>query len=104
MNFRQGISTTIFLLGLQAFTAHAMECHGIDCPSDILPPEECFDQGYDLPPENEAPVCDGQECPPIDDCQEPQSCEGPEEIKLHLPQALLLGRALHPRTEEQASR
>jgi len=77
MNYRQSLSTAILLLGLQALNTNAVECDGIDCPSDILPPEECFDQGCDLPPENEAPACDEQECPPIDDCQDPQSCEGP---------------------------
>ena len=77
MNYRQGLSTAILLLGLQALNTNAVECDGIDCPSDILPPEECFDQGCALPPEDEAPACDEQECSPIDDCQDPQSCEGP---------------------------
>ncbi len=45
MNYRQGLSTAILLLGLQALNTNAVECDGIDCPSDILPPEECFDQG-----------------------------------------------------------
>ncbi len=45
MNHRQSLSTAILLLSLQALNVHAVECDGIDCPSDN-PPEQgdCFDQ------------------------------------------------------------
>jgi len=72
----RSLPTAVLALSLYALSAHANDCDGIDCPQGPIA-DECFDQSCELPPENEAPACDGQECPPIDDCPDPQSCEGP---------------------------
>ena len=72
----RSLPTAVLALSLYSLSAHANDCDGIDCPQEPIA-DECFDQSCELPPENEAPACDGQECPPIDECQDPQSCEGP---------------------------
>ena len=72
----RSLPTAVLALSLYGLSAHANDCDGIDCPQEPIA-DECFDQSCELPPENEAPACDGQECPPIDECQDPQSCEGP---------------------------
>ncbi|SIT20517.1 hypothetical protein SAMN05421686_1203 [Thalassolituus maritimus] len=44
MNQRQRLSSAILLLSLQTLNAYAVECDGIDCPSDNPPQQEdCFD-------------------------------------------------------------
>ncbi len=72
----RSLPTAVLALSLYGLSAHANDCDGIDCPQEPIA-DECFDQSCELPPENQAPACDGQECPPIDECQDPQSCEDP---------------------------
>ena len=73
----RSLPAAVLAFSLYSLSANASDCDDISCQQDTPSNEECFDQSCDLPPENEAPACDGQECPPIDDCQDPQSCEGP---------------------------
>lgn len=72
----RSLPTAVLAISLYGLSAHANDCDGIDCPQEPIA-DECFDQSCELPPENEAPACDGPDCPPIDDCQDPQSCEDP---------------------------
>ena len=70
------LHAAVLALSLYGLSAHANNCDDIDCPQEPIA-DGCFDQSCELPPENEAPACDGPDCPPIDDCQDPQSCEDP---------------------------
>ncbi len=73
----RNLPAAVLAFSLYSLAANASDCDDISCQQDTPPNDECFDQSCDLPPVNEAPACDGQECPPIDDCQDLQSCEGP---------------------------